>query len=466
MALPLTERLAGLTRLQGIPLKELQWLETHGRFAVYKVGTVIGPKGIKVANLWIILSGKIAIRVDRGAGPRLVAEWRSGEVSGMLPYSRMSGPPGDNYVEEEAELIAVDVKLFPRMIRECPQFTAYTVHCMLDRTRNFNTSDLQDEKMISLGKLASGLAHELNNPASATVRDAKLLLRGLADTDSAWQKLLEARLSDEQLKAIMDMRNSCLIRYRESTLSPIQKADLQDKLSPWLTEHQMDSSYAAQLADSSVSIDILDELTGQIGTKLLDVVISWIIISCGTQALAAEMQRAAGQIYTLVDAIKKFTYMDNLSEKELVDIEPGIRNTLMVLASKAQSKNAEIHIEFEADLAQVYANGSDLNQVWFSLLDNALDAISNSGKIHIDVRSELNRVVARITDNGPGIAAEALSKIFDPFYTTKPPGHGTGLGLDITRRLLRRYAGDIIVQSQPGKTEFRVILYTAKPGPY
>jgi len=147
MATQLSDRLASLPKLAGMPQKELKWLVDHGSFDVYPVGTVIAPKGKRVNKLVIIISGKIAISVDRGVGPRLVAEWGSGEVTGMLPYSRMSGPPGDNYVKETAELIAIDVKIFPQMINQCPSFTAYTVHSMLDRARNFNTSDLQDEKI-------------------------------------------------------------------------------------------------------------------------------------------------------------------------------------------------------------------------------------------------------------------------------------------------------------------------------
>jgi len=463
MVTHLSDRLASFSNLAGIPQKELKWLVEHGHFAIYEAGTLIGPKGKRIDNLWIIVSGKIAIRVDRGAGPRLVAEWQTGDVTGMLPYSRMKGPPGDNYIEQEAELLAIDVKLFPEMIHHCPSFTAYTVHSMLDRARNFNTSDLQDEKMISLGKLAAGLAHELNNPASATVRDAKQLLDGLASVDVASRTLGAAGLTKTQFNKIEAIRAECQAKSNSSSLSPIQKSDHQEKISDWLVCNQMNPVFAAPLADTSITIRQLDNLAHSIPDDTLDVTLRWIAASCTAQSLTNEIERTSTQIYKVVDAVKKFTYVDNLAVKESVEVGPGIQNTLSILISKVKAKSAAITFGIDTDLSPVYANGSDLNQVWFSLLDNALDAISKSGKIHIEAFSELNRVVVNIIDDGPGIPSNDISRIFDPFYTTKPPGHGTGLGLDISRRLLRRYHGDISVSSHPGKTEFHVSLLAVKP---
>jgi signal transduction histidine kinase len=463
MATHLIDRLASLSNLAGIPRKELEWLVEHGQFAVYELGTVIGPKGKRVDYLWIIVSGKISIRVDRGVGPRLVTEWETGEVSGMLPYSRMSGPPGDNYIAEKAELLAIPVKLFPQMINNCPSFTTYTVHKMLDRARNFNTSDLQDEKMISLGKMSAGLAHELNNPASAAVRDAKLILAGLDDLNIASQAIGKASLTDMQFKKINDMRASFHTKSDSALLSPVQKADQEDKITDWLVARRLNPGLSVPLADTSLTIEQLDALATTMPDHVLDVALKWMVASWTTQSLTIDIEQAVTQIYRVVDAVKKFTYMDNLADKEMVDVEPGIRDTLCILLGKTKSKNATITLEMDPDVPRVYANGSELNQVWFSLLDNALDAISESGTIRIEARCELNRVVVQIVDDGPGIAPGAISKVFDPFFTTKAPGQGTGLGLNITRRLLRRYHGDISVHSQPGQTEFRVSLLYDKP---
>lgn len=463
----LVDRLATLPRLEGVPRAELEWLVAHGTFETHEAGDVVGPKGERIEQLWLVVSGHIAIRVDRGAGPRLVTEWHAGDVSGMLPYSRMKAPPGDNYCAEKTELLAVHEERFPELVHRCPAFTAYTVHTMLDRARNFNTSALQDEKMVSLGKLAAGLAHELNNPASATKRGANLLLEELSQLDAALRSLSARGFTDETLDAIERVRPLFLTRSDDNLRSPIDQADREDEIADWLARHQIDSDQAASLADTAVTLDALDTLASAASGDTLRAVLCWLAARSATQALATDIEGAASRIHGLVAAVKKFTYMDNLAGPESVEVEPGIRDTLRILDSKAKAKNASITLDVEADLPRVRGTGGELNQVWLNLLDNALDAIPESGRIDISAHSELDRVLVRVVDNGPGISAGTLPQIFDPFFTTKPPGQGTGLGLDMTRRLVRRYHGDISVESRPGRTEFSVSLLadTSAPTP-
>ena len=454
----LINRVAALPNLSGIPRQEVEWLVAHGRFEMYEAGKVIAPKGKNINKLWIILSGCVAVKVDRGVGPRLVIEWRSGDVSGMLPYSRMTGPPGDNYLESKSELLTIQVKHFPEMINRCPLFTAYTVHTMLDRARSFNASDLQDEKMISLGKLAAGLAHEINNPASAIVRGAKQLLSYLDEVDAASRALGAAALTDDMFAMIEQLRSACLITPEITLLSPIQQADREEEIAGWLVRHNVDKTNAELLAYTPVTIDMLEKLTKKISDENLAFALQWIATYCATNSLAVDIERSASRISELVTAIKRFTYMDNLAGSELVKVESGLRDTIKVLAAKSKSKGATITLDIQPNLPRVRATGSELNQVWMNLIDNALDAISRSGNIRISARMETDRLVVKIDDDGHGIPAKILPRIFDPFFSTKPPGHGTGLGLDITRRLLRMYHGDITVQSRPGRTEFRVSL--------
>ncbi len=461
----LVDRLAALSNLEGIPRAELEWLVAHGNLELHEAGAVLSPKGKRVEKLFVILSGHVAVRVDRGAGPRLVMGWRTGEVSGMLPYSRMRGPPGDNYLEETTEVLAIREDHFPEMISRCPVFTTYTVHLMLDRARSFNTSDLQDEKMISLGKMAAGLAHELNNPASAMVRGAKQLSAGLGQAEAAAHALGAAGLTDELFAWIEQMRSTCLAQPDGAVLSPIQQADREDDISDWLVRHQLNPDHAYPLASTAVTIDALDALADATSGDTLDAALRWIAAGCATHSLASDMEQAATRIYELVAAVKRFTYMDNLAGPEPVEVEAGLRDTLKVLAAKAKSKGAAITVDVAPDLPRVYATGSELNQVWLNLIDNALDAIPESGGIDISARHELNRVVVRVVDDGSGIPPDVIPNIFDLFFTTKPPGQGTGLGLDIARRLLRRYHGDIAVQSRPGRTEFRVSLAAENAAP-
>lgn len=459
----LVDRLANLPNLPDIPRQELEWLAERGRVDVYEPGDVVAGMTERVETLMLVLDGQIEIRVDRGVGPRRVMEWRSGEVTGKLPYSRMISPPGNNYAHERTEALVLHEEYFPEMVRDCPIFTAHTVHLMLDRARNFSASDLQDEKMISLGRLAAGLAHELNNPASAAVRGAKLLLEGLADAEAASRALGNAGLTASQMGAIDALRASCQARPTGGILSPIQQAEREERILTWLEGHGADSDHAAALADTPVGIDELDALADELSQKTLDAALRWIAAGCSTHWLVTDIQNAATRIHDLVAAIKKFTYMDNRGGDESVDVESGLRDTVRVIASKAKSKRVSVALDIDADLPPVKASGGELNQVWLNLIDNALDAVSESGTVQVAARRELDRVVVSIVDDGSGIPDEVMPRIFDAFFTTKPPGQGTGLGLELARSLVRRYHGDISVQSRPGRTSFRVSLEVVDP---
>jgi signal transduction histidine kinase len=451
-------RLESLPSLSQMPRPELEWLAQHGKHEIHQPG-LIRAKGLPAENLWIILAGQIAVHIDRGAGPKVAnTELRTGSVTGLLPYSRLTRFPGDVHVEEKTEILSISVKDFPSMINKCPLFTAHTVHSMIDRTRIYTTSDLQDEKMISMGKLAAGLAHELNNPASVNIRDAKLLRESQTDAESTSRILREADLNRKQFDEIENLRSVCIERSHNAGLSPLQKSDLNDNIMEWLEQNQVDTIHAGPLADLAVTPEDLDNLRTTLQGKVLETALKWIIASYRIYILSVEIENASNQIYKLVDAVKKFTYMDNLAEKELIDLEAGICDSVRVLDAKSKSKNAEIILEIDKNLPRIRANGAELNQVWFGLLDNALDAIPQSGKIRIQAGLEANLIKVRIIDNGSGIPRKQIAMIFDPFYTTKSPGQGTGLGLDLSRRIIRRYNGDINVQSKPGKTEFCVNL--------
>jgi signal transduction histidine kinase len=454
----LIHSLESLPTMAQIPRPELEWLAQHGNLETYQPGLIFS-KGKKIENLYIILEGKLAVYIDRGAGPKVAnTELQTGSVTGMLPYSRLTKNPGDLYAEKRTEMLSISITHFPEMINKCPMFTAHTVHSMIDRTRIHTKSDLQDEKMISMGKLAAGLAHELNNPASVNISNAKLLRESQTEAESASRILRKAGLNEKQWLEIESLRSVCIKKSRSVLLSPIQKSDLHDDIIEWLEQNQIDSIHAGPLADLAVSIKELDNLQNTLPEKALEAALKWIVASCEIHMVAVEIENASNQIYKLVDAVKKFTYMDNLAEKELIDVQAGICDSLRVLDSKSKSKNADITLEIDKDLPPVRANGAELNQVWFSLLDNALDAIPESGKIRIQAGLEADLIKVRIIDNGPGIPHDKIGRIFDAFYTTKSPGQGTGLGLDLSLRIVRRYNGDMNVRSEPGKTEFCVNL--------
>jgi signal transduction histidine kinase len=194
---------------------------------------------------------------------------------------------------------------------------------------------------------------------------------------------------------------------------------------------------------------------------VLDVAVHWIAAGCSTHALALEIQRSAARVADLVAAVKRFTYMDSRTGSEETVVDSGLRDTIRVLSSKAKARGVTVRLDVEPDLPPVRANGDELNQVWMNLIDNALDAAPSGGSVVVDVRREVDHLAVRVTDDGPGIPADLVDRIFDPFFTTKPPGQGTGLGLEITRRLVRQFHGEIMVDARPGRTTFCVCLPVA-----
>jgi signal transduction histidine kinase len=453
----LVERLSTLRTLSGAPRPELEWLATHGIIRRFAAGETVSRKSEPINGLYIMFSGHVAIWVDRGAGRRKVMEWRGGDMTGLLPYSRMTYPPGDTVTDEAAELLVVDRSLFPELTRECPWLTATSVHLMLDRARAFQSSDLMDEKLVSLGKLAAGLAHELNNPASAAARSAKLLAGGLAEADRAARALGSAALTDEQHALLDGVRALC--QDAGATLrAPLERADREEAMAQWLERHGADPGAAASLAETGVTFEALDELAAALSGRTLDAALRWLAAGCAVRALASDIEKATTRAHELVAAVKGFTHMDRAAVAEPIDIGPGIADTLRVLGSKARAKSVGVRVELEPDLPRVEAVAGELNQVWSNLLDNALDAVPHGGQVVVHATRDHGCVLVKVIDNGPGIPEELHVRIFDPFFTTKPVGQGTGLGLDIARRAVRRHNGEITLTSQPGRTEFSVSL--------
>ena len=460
----LVDRLAAHRTMSRAPRKELEWLVAHGRLRHLDVGEYFGRKGMLITEtdfgLEILLAGHFAIYVDRGAGPRKVMEWQAGDISGALPFSRMTTSPGDSIIDMPVETLSISPKHFPELIRECPVVTEILVHVMLDRARVFNSSDWQDEKMVSLGKLAAGLAHELNNPASAVARSAKLLAETMNEADRAARMLGLANLSEEQLVAIDRIRERCVRNDGVISRSPLERADREDEIADWLHDHGADGSAVAALAETAVTIEDLDQLAVKIQGDALDAALDWVAAGCAVRTLGSEIEKASSRIYELVAAVKSFTHLDRARAPEAIDVERGVRDALTVLGHKARSKSVSVNIDVAPDVPRVRALGGELNQIWANLIDNAIDAVNPAGHVSIKIGTtgDNRSVVVRIIDDGPGIPGDIKERIFDPFFTTKEPGKGTGMGLEIVRRIVRGHGGDIEVDSRPGHTEFRVSL--------
>ncbi len=462
----LADRLARHRTLGAAPRDQLEWLAAHGELRHFPAGAVVRHVHDELDSLWIVLDGQISIRVDRGAGPRKVMEWRAGDVTGLLPYSRARVAPGETRADEAATVLAVSRDTFRELTGACHEVTAILVHTMLDRARHFTSTDLHDEKMLSLGRLSAGLAHELNNPASAVVRSASGLTEALAETEQSARPLALAHLSATDLDVLDRVRDSCLASQANTIRSPIERADREDAIAAWLDRHGADARVAEPLSASAVTLEALDELAATLHGPTLDAALRWLAGGSTARALASEIESAASRIHAIVAAVKGFTYMDEAVPMP-VDVGRGLSDTVIMLQNKAKSRSASVTLTVAPDLPAIQGYGGELNQVWLNLVDNALDAVPAGGHVELAVTREGDALVVSVVDNGPGIPDHVRERIFDPFFTTKPFGQGTGLGLDIARRLVRRHDGVIDVDSRPGRTTFRVTLplQTARPVP-
>jgi signal transduction histidine kinase len=464
----LIDRLTTHRTLGGAPRHELEWLATHGELQSYRPGQVLSKPGEYPELMVIMLSGGGAVYIERGGGRRKWMEWQAGDVTGVLPFSRMATTVGEPVIEQPTEALVLHRDQLPEMIRECPAATAAMVHTMLDRVRHFSSTDWQDDKMMSLGRLSAGLSHEINNPASAASRGAKLLDDALTEMDDAASALLGKGLNHVQraeLDALRRHGSAGRGGMPLSPLSPIDRADREDEIAAWLDKHHVSSHVATALVDADIGVEPLEKLARTMPADCLDPAVRWIAASHASRSLATDVERATTRIYELVSAVKRFTYMDRPTVAEPSRIGQALADTVAVLGAKAKSKSVTVTLDVPADLPLVRVFGGELNQVWSNLIENALDAVAERGKVTVSARAEKDTVVVRVIDDGCGIAGDAKHRIFDPFFTTKPVGQGTGLGLDIARRIVRRHDGQIEFDSEPGHTEFRVILPAPNANP-
>jgi len=452
----LVDLLASHRTLGQAPRDELAWIAAHGRLRHLQAGEVLALQTQVIHDLHIVLSGRISIHVDRGTGRRKVMEWHGGDVTGLLPYSRMKSPPGDTSADEATEVLTISGDDLPALIRNCYEVTAILVHVMTDRARRFTSSDLRDEKMISLGKLASGLAHELNNPASAAMRDAKSLASALSVAEEAARALGAAGLTGTQLEELDAVRNICMANPQQRQASGLALADREEAIAEWLKAHDIASGPAEELARTPVTDEALDRLARVLKGKTLEAALRWIAGGCAAQSLVVNIERATTRIHGLVAAVKGFTHMDRAPVQEPVDIPKGLADTVAILDGKAGAKSVSITLNLEPDLPAMRGIGAEINQIWMNLIDNAIDAAPIRGHVTVTARHEGADVIVRVEDDGPGIPPDIKESIFEPFFTTKSVGSGTGLGLDIVRRVIDWHNGEIEVDSKPGRTEFRV----------
>jgi signal transduction histidine kinase len=325
----------------------------------------------------------------------------------------------------------------------------------------------QQDKLATLGKLSAGLAHELNNPAAATQRGAGQLREALATLQRALQTAAGAGLSEPQAALLRTLEAEVAERVRAPiTLSMLERSDREAALETWLEAHNVERLWevAPALVDAGLAAGDLDRVESRFAGPQLAAVVTWLGATATTLALLEQLSHGAGRIAELVQALKSYSYMDQ-APAQMVDVHEGLDSTLVMLRSKL--KHLTVRREYATDLPKIPAHGSELNQVWTNILDNAADVLASrggEGTITIRTRRDGEWAVVEIEDNGPGIPDALLPRVFDPFFTTKPPGQGVGLGLNISHTIVtQRHKGRLTVTSQPGKTRFEARLPLSGP---
>jgi len=454
----LLDLLASHRTIGQAPRGELAWIAANGTLRHFEPGEIVSRQTDVVDGLYIILRGRMTIYLNRGPGHRKGMEWRAGDVTGLLPYSRLRTPPGDSIVDEAIDAVYISREDLPALVRSCYEVTAILVHEMTDRARQFTSSSLRDEKMVSLGKLAAGLAHEVNNPASAALRDAKSLASALVAAEEAGRKIFSSGLTVQQLAEMDAIRNICQGSPDPRLTSGLSLADREDALTEWLQAHGVDTDLAEDLARTTATFTELDRLARVLQGPALGTALRWITAACVARSLVADIGRAASRIQHLVAAVKGYTHMDRAPDEEPVYIPAGLTDAVALLEGKAKAKSVAIRLDIEPDLPSIVGRSVEINQIWMNLIDNAVDAAPEGGHVTVNASRNGSGVVVRVVDDGAGIPPEIKEHIYDPFFTTKDVGEGTGLGLDIVQRSIQWHHAEIELDTRPGRTEFRVRL--------
>ncbi|PYV02992.1 MAG: hypothetical protein DMG26_10280 [Acidobacteria bacterium] len=441
---------------------QLGWLA--GKFEEIRLapGEIFVRPGDPAVWLTVILEGEIRLqRASDPDGPIYSAV--AGQVTGYLPYSRLTHFAGTGRAVVPTRLARLHKDNFPEMLQRIPEIGQRLVAIMADRIRETAKIETQRDKLMALGKLSAGLAHELNNPAAAAQRATRSLREALETVRDASIRLARHALSPEQRETILRFEREAQQYAAPTPVDPLAQSDREERITTWLERRLVPDPWkiAPVLGDAGVEVPTLENLAAEVGEKVVSDALIRIASVLTIGRLIAEIENSTKRISDLVGAIKEYSYMDQAPLQE-VDLHHGIETTLTILGHRLKQGVTVIR-DYDPNLPRVCAYGGELNQIWTNLIDNAIDAMNAKGELRIRSKLNLDRVMVEIGDNGPGIPPEIQARIFDPFFTTKSVGQGTGLGLDTACRIARKHHGNIRVVSKPGDTRFQVDLPIKQP---
>jgi signal transduction histidine kinase len=443
-----------------LPDDQLIWFISQAEELLLHPNENYSRQGSPADAMFVVLAGQLELRGEVG-GEIITIPVNGGEVTGVLPFSRMKEFTVSGRALTESRVLRFPRAKFPELVQKMPELTQRLVGLMSDRIRETTRIEQQRDRLVSLGKLSAGLAHELNNPASAAQRAASQLRSTLKRIKDASHDLGRRDLTSAQKSEIEKLETS-LIQCDDPPPNALTMSDLEERIDSSLRSHGQSDLWqlAADLARKSVKPEVLESLFAALDEGSARAALVRIAASLEIANMLNEIESSTLRISDLVRAIKEYTYMDQ-SPVQNVDIVKSLETTLTILNHKLK-RGVDVQRDYQRVPLLVNSFGSELNQVWTNLIDNAIDAMSGKGELRVRTYRDGDCVVVEIGDNGSGIPPDVKAHIFEPFFTTKEVGEGTGLGLDTVQRIVRKHRGTIQVTSKPGDTRFQVSLPMAE----
>lgn len=467
----LMQKLRTVHILKTLPESELECLRDAKQLHL-EPGELIARQGEMAHFFWILLDGELRVYSTSPEGVEQTwATLQAGTALGELPL--LSNVPNASNLETvvPSELLQLDEQQFWNLMTSCPGVRKAVLGNMAYRFQKTQSAMIQQEKMAALGTLAAGLMHELNNPGAAAVRAASQLRENLLRMHALTAKFSKAQMSEEQKACMYELQEYALGKPKPVQMNSLEQSDAEEALAEWMEGAGVEDAW--RLAPTLVSIGMDEqELTcarSEFPGPFFSDALNWLEALVSSMHLVGTIEESIGRISGLVKAVKTYAY-EGKGQKQSVDVNESIYATLVILAHKMREKQITVEKDFGAGLPVLVTECSGLNQVWTNLLDNAIDAVKQNGRIRIRTWAEdspaepggdgaqKQYLFVSIEDDGAGIPLESQAHVFDPFYTTKPVGVGTGLGLGIVQRIVEQYRGTITFSSEPGRTEFRVRL--------
>lgn len=454
------DRLRDVTILATLGDEEVVRLAQAGHERRLTPGEFLFRQGARASAFHVVLDGQLeTTREVAGEQVLMMSHGPGGYLGAMAlltdtPYRGTTRAVGQTLVFElDGEELRRLAFAHPSLLREFLPALESVSGAIKDVERD-------REKLLAVGKLAAGLAHELNNPAAAAARGVATLREYEQQRQSAFAEIAGKDPPAEQLAALVSLGAEATDQtVTGERLDPLAESDREQELFAALEQRGLPDAYqiASVLTEAGLGQQWVDRVAAAVGDNGLAAGLRFVGACAGARVVLSELEEATTRIAALVGAVRSYSYLDQ-APHQTVDIHDGLESTLSLLGHKLREKQVEIVRDFDPGLPGVEAAGSELNQVWTNLIDNAVDALGPGGRITLRTRRQEERVCVEIGDNGPGIPDELQARIFDAFFTTKPVGQGTGLGLDIAQRIVVRHHGELRLQSQPGDTRFRVLL--------